>query len=144
MHVHPAQGTRPKRSGLLFQFINSGTDHGSWTTGDGATGKDGLKGVQTVTAFVKLTFNMADKVLDVGVSFHIKTADTDRTNSTDGPYVVTHEVNQHSVLGSLLVVVEHVFSQPLCFLLIVPLRDSALDGCGSNRDLVVFEQAFWG
>ena len=57
-------------------------------------------------------------MLNIGVCFDIEPFNSNTTNVTDGSQVIAHEVHEHPVLCSFLLIVEHFISEQYFFLLI--------------------------
>ena len=85
---------------------------------------------------------MADKVLNVGVRFNVKPVDGDASRPRNAGEVVTHQINEHSVLCPFLLIDDHRLSKGLTFLHRCTLRAGAFDRRRLNGGSVARQQGF--
>ena len=128
MHVNVPNGTRPEGTGHFFQLVDDRTHHRARASSDGASRKHGLERRCTGFIVVKLGGNVAHEMLHVGVGLNVKPVHVDGAGASDLRQIVAHQIHQHSVFSSLLLVADHRLSQAGGFLRIGTLRTGALDG----------------
>ena len=90
MDVNVANGPGPKGAGHLFQTVNHRADHGARATRDGPSRKHSLQRTGSGFSAAELRCHMADQMLNIGVSLHVKPVDIDGSRDGHLRQIMTH------------------------------------------------------
>ena len=85
---------------------------------------------------------MADQMLNVGVSLHVKPGDIDGSRDGHLRQIMTHQIDEHSVFRPFLFVSDHRFSIPSGLFCRFTLRTGALDGGRLEAFTIAYQQGF--